>query len=71
MNDDALALLFIVLAFLGELVIVARWMRKIEARIEALEAMAHPPIDLRPHVGPLMRPAIRAEVERFLAEHVP
>lgn len=64
------AIAVLVLGLLG----VAGRVRELEARVhgldrlvEKLEGMAHPPVDLRP----AMKTIARAEVERFLEEHVP
>jgi len=50
--------------------VLERRVQELERRVPELEAVAHPPVDLRPLVGPLMRPMVRAEVERVLEEHV-
>lgn len=51
----------------GVLFAVLRQLAVLEQRVKKLEADSHPPVDVRP----AMRMVARAEVKRFLEEHVP
>lgn len=60
-------LLLILTVLVVDLFVLTRWARKLEKRVAQLEEFAHPPVDVRP----AMRMVARAEVKRFLEEHVP
>lgn len=48
---------------------------RLEKRVEKLERVAHPPVDVRPAMRMVVKAEVpglvRAEVERVLEEHVP
>jgi hypothetical protein len=58
-----------VIAVLATLVLFAvlRQLARLEQRVEELEAVAHPPVDVRT----VAKAYARSEVKRVLAEHVP
>lgn len=71
MKADDVVLLIVLLAFAGDVFIVGRIIRKLQARIVELEKVSHPPVDVRRVAQAFAQTAARAEVKRVLEEHVP
>lgn len=66
MNEWVVVSVIAVLAMLV-LFVVLRELARLERRVEELEAISHPPVDVRT----VVKAYTRREVERVLAEHVP